>query len=81
MSMLGSTFVLARTAAERASTGDPRPSVEERYRGPEDYLDRVRQATAAMIEARHLLAEDADAVMTRAGLLWEFIHGPAPREE
>jgi len=80
MSMLGSTFPFARTAAERASMRDPRPSIEERYGGRDDYLERVRRAAVTMIEAGHLLAEDADAVVTRAGLLWEFIHDPSPRE-
>ena len=35
MSMMGSTLAFARTAAERARTGDPRLSIEERYAGRE----------------------------------------------
>jgi hypothetical protein len=74
MSMMGSTFPFARTAAERARLGDPRPSIEERYRGREDYLERVRGAAGAMVAERHLLAEDVAAVVERAGRLWDFIH-------
>jgi hypothetical protein len=74
MSMMGSTFPLAPTAVARAAAGDPRPSIEERYGGRDDYLQRVRRAAEAMVAARHLLAEDVDAVAERAGLLWNFIH-------
>jgi Alpha/beta hydrolase domain len=73
MSMMGSTLPFARTAAERASTGDPRPSLEERYAGRDDYLARVRRDALAMVEARQLLAEDVDAVVERAGSLWDFL--------
>ena len=56
MSMMGSTVPFPRTAAERARSGDPRLSIEERYRGRRDFLDRVRQAAEAMVGERHLLA-------------------------
>jgi Alpha/beta hydrolase domain len=75
MSMMGSTLRFPRTAAERARSGDPRLSLEERYRGRQDYLDRVRQAADAMVGERHLLREDVDAVVARAGDLWDFIQG------
>ena len=73
MSMMGSTFPLARTAAERGRAGDVRPSIEERFGGRAEYLERVRREADAMVAARHLLAEDVDAVVERAGLLWDFI--------
>jgi hypothetical protein len=73
MSMMGSTLPFPRTAAERARSGDPRPSIEERYRGRQDYLDRVRQAAEVMVGERHLLAEDVAAVVERAGRLWDYV--------
>jgi hypothetical protein len=73
MAMMGSTLAFAQTAAERARRGDPRPSIEERYAGREDYLVRVRRDAEAMVAARHLLAEDVDAVVDRAGALWDFL--------
>ncbi len=73
MSMMGSTLPFARTAAERSRTGDARLSIEERYTGREDYLARVRRAALAMVQARQLLAEDVDAVVERAGALWDFV--------
>jgi hypothetical protein len=73
MAMMGSTLAFARTAADRAQTGDPRLSIEERYAGREGYLARVRQDADAMVAARQLLAEDVDAVVERAGALWDFV--------
>ncbi len=73
MAMMGSTLSFARTAAERARTGDPRLSIEERYAGREAYLARVRRDAEEMVAARHLLAEDVDAVVARAGALWDFV--------
>jgi hypothetical protein len=73
MAMMGSTLPFARTAAERARTGDPRLSIEERYAGREGYLARVRRDAEVMVAARHLLAEDVDAVVERAGALWDFV--------
>ena len=73
MSMMGSTLPLARTAAERRRTGDPRPSLEERYGDRDRYLARVRRDAEVMVADRHLLAEDVDAVVERAGALWDFV--------
>jgi hypothetical protein len=73
MAMMGSTLPFARTAAERARAGDPRRAIEERYAGRDDYLARVRSDAQAMVAARHLLAEDVDAVVERAGSLWDLL--------
>jgi hypothetical protein len=78
MSMMGSTVPFARSAAERARRGDPRRSIEERYRDRADYLARVRREAEAMVSVRHLLAEDIEAVVERAGVLWDFVHAPGP---
>ncbi len=74
MSMMGSTFPFARTAAEREQTGDPRPSLAERYGSRAAYLDRVAAAAGEAVARRHLLAEDIPAVVARAGALWDLIH-------
>ncbi len=73
MSMMGSTLPFARTAAERTTNGDPRPSLEERYGTRDRYLARVRSDAQAMVADRHLLAEDVEAVVERAGALWDFV--------
>ena len=73
MAMMGSTLPFARTAAERQASGDPRPSLAERYGDRDGYLARVRSDAQAMVAARQLLAEDVDAVVERAGALWDFV--------
>ena len=72
MAMLGSTFPFARTRAAREATGDPRSSIEERYGTRDGYLAIVRRAAEALVGARHLLAEDVEAVMARAERQWDL---------
>jgi Alpha/beta hydrolase domain len=72
MSMMGSTLPFARTLEERARRGDPRPAIAERYASRDDYLARVRTAAETLVSARHMLAEDVDAVVARAGRQWDL---------
>src|SRR5439155_298616 len=37
------------------------------------YLERVRAAALALVAARHVLAEDLDAIVERAGRLWDWV--------
>jgi Alpha/beta hydrolase domain len=62
----GSYAAFARSAAERAGTGDPRPSLAERYGDPATYVRRVDAAAAALVADRLLLAEDAARLVARA---------------
>lgn len=61
--LLGSFIPLPRTRREREAGADPRLSLEERYRSGDDYLERVREEIASLVEARYMLAEDADALL------------------
>jgi hypothetical protein len=72
MSMMGSTLPFARTAEDRARRGDPRPSIAERYGSRDDYRVRVRAAAETLVKARHMLAEDVDAVVARAATRWDL---------
>jgi hypothetical protein len=74
MSMMGSTLPFPLTRAERERTGDPRPSIEERYPSRKAYLERVRETTQQLVAARHVLAEDVEAIVERARRLWDWIH-------
>jgi len=65
-SIVGSHLPLAATAAEREKTGDPRPSIAERYRSREDYIARIAVAAHALMQARLLLPEDVDRYVARA---------------
>ena len=62
----GQMIPFARTRADRALTGDPRPSLEERYPSHQAYVDRVRAAAEALAAARFLLAEDVDRFVQAA---------------
>ena len=73
MSFVGTFVPLPRTEAERASTGDPRPSVERLYASRDVFLARVDTAAAALVAERFLLAEDAAAARTRMAATWDWL--------
>jgi len=62
----GSAVPFAKTKAERAAKGDPRPSLEERYRDGADYAQQVRQAATALQREGYLLEEDVRRIVERA---------------
>jgi len=68
----GSYIPLPVTAADRRRTGDPRLSIEERYKGRKDYLARYRRAAERLVKARLLLNEDIPAIMSRGEAEWDF---------
>jgi hypothetical protein len=64
--LTGSFIPFARSPTERAASGDPRPSLEERYGDHAGYVAAVRAAAARLVAARLLLQADADAVIAQA---------------
>jgi hypothetical protein len=61
------------------SDKDPRLSVEERYPGFDDYLQRIRSAAMELIRGRFLLQEDLDHVRARAKSHWDLrLEGALP---
>ena len=54
----GQFIPFAKTEAERAAKGDPRPSVAARYPTFADYHGKIRAALNDMVEDRLLLCED-----------------------
>jgi Alpha/beta hydrolase domain len=80
LDMLGSSVPLPRTRAEREAAGDPRPSIEERYADRDDYLRQVRAEAERLVAARHLLAEDVDLVVARAGRSWDEVTRSSSQE-
>jgi len=56
----------AATRAERMANGDPRLSLEERYRTHEGYVEAVRAAAAKAVGERFLLQVDADKLIEQA---------------
>jgi hypothetical protein len=70
--LLGSYIPFARTKAEREARRDPRPSIEERYRDRDDYLQKIRAAAASLVSDRFLLQEDVEDVVQRATRHWTY---------
>ena len=65
--LLNGSFVpFAKTIAERAASGDPRRSLEERYGNHRAYVDVVRAAAEKAVAERFLLREDADRLIAEA---------------
>ena len=64
--LLGSYIAFAKTKAGRHETGDPRLSVEERYKDQADYVQQVSRAARVLVEQRFLLPEDAERIIVEA---------------
>jgi hypothetical protein len=63
---LGSSYAaFAKTKEEREAANDPRPSLAERYKDRNDYVNRVR-AVARELEKRDLLLSEDAAIITHA---------------
>lgn len=70
-SMVGSTFLLPRTKAERAQTKDPRPSIEERYSGKQDYVNKFTEAAKDLAAKGYLLESDVPKLAELSGQYWD----------
>jgi hypothetical protein len=55
----GGFIPFARTREERTDAGDPRPSLQERYRDHAGYVAAVKAAAKRLVKQRFLLADDA----------------------
>ena len=62
----GGMIPFARTRADREAAGDPRLSLEERYKNHEGYVAAVRTAAAKAVAAGFLLQADADKLIADA---------------
>jgi len=65
-SPIGGFIPFARTQAERAATGDPRLSLEERYRTHDGYVQAVSAAAHTLVKDGYLREADADAMIKQA---------------
>ncbi len=75
--LLGSFVPFAPTREARQRSGDPRPSIAARYASRAAYLAKIRQAAAALVRGRYLLAADVPAVVSQAAERWDVL---APAE-
>src|SRR6266567_2360653 len=62
----GGMIPFARTRADREAAGDPRLSLEERYKNHDGYVAAVRTAAAKAVAAGFLLQADADRLIAEA---------------
>ena len=62
----GGFIPFAGTKAERLASGDPRPSLEERYGTHDGYVTRVKAAAERLVRQGFLLRDDADRMIAQA---------------
>jgi len=62
----GGYIPFAKTKAERVASGDPRPSLEERYGSHDRYVALVRAAVDKQVAARLLLPDDGERIVSQA---------------
>ena len=72
-SMAGSWLPFARTRAERQQRGDPRRSIEERYRSRDDYLARVNECARELAREGYLLERDIPRIVEEAARRWDYL--------
>ncbi len=78
-SLVGSFSPFAATKADRDRTGDARLSIEERYHGRDDYVNRVRIAAQDNVARGFLLPEDASVIIQQAASSTLF--APVPTDD
>jgi len=62
----GGMIPFATTKEERMASGDPRPSLEERYKTHDGYVDAVKAAATKAVAEGFLLQQDADKLVAQA---------------
>ena len=72
VALAGSYIPFARTKAEREANKDPRPSIEERYKGKDDYLARIRAVGRSLVKSGFMLEEDVEGSVQRAARHWDW---------
>ncbi len=73
--VVGGAIPFAVSRAERVASGDPRPSIEERYASRDEYLARVRECAATLVQQGYLLTEDVDVLVGQGAEVYDAIVG------
>jgi hypothetical protein len=73
VSLSGAFVPFARTRAERLASNDSRPSIEERYRSRDHYLDLIHKAATDMAAKGYLLPADIPGIRKQAEARWDWI--------
>jgi hypothetical protein len=69
----GSFIPFARSEAERDRSGDPRPSLEARYRDRADYQQKISAAARRVVDGGFLRGEEVDGLVAEAGAFYDRI--------
>jgi hypothetical protein len=69
--LIGSMVAFPRTRAEREKSGDPRLSIEERYKDQQEYLGKIEGAARELAKERFLLEADVPQIVAKAKQRWE----------
>jgi hypothetical protein len=72
-SMVGSFLPFPQSKRAREAARDPRASLEERYAGKDDYLTKIDQASARLVQEGFLLDRDRVPLRRHAGELWDWV--------
>lgn len=62
----GQQIAFAQTKAERLANGDPRLSIEERYKTHDGYVKKVERVVRKLVKKRFLIEEDAKQYISAA---------------
>ena len=73
--LAGGAIPFAVTRSERLASGDPRPSIEERYGSREEYLARVRECAEELVASGYALAEDVEVLVSQGADVYDAIVG------
>jgi hypothetical protein len=72
---IGSYIPFPRTRADRDRTGDPRLSIEERYRSRDEYVGKYAAATLELVTRGYVLPEDVADLLTHAMEHYDWVAG------
>jgi hypothetical protein len=75
--LFGSFQPFPLTKEERLAARDPRTSIEERYKGREDYLARIHAAALKLVERKLLLSDDVSGVEKESAVYWDVLTSSA----
>jgi hypothetical protein len=74
-SLTGSFIPFARTRADRERANDPRPSLEERYKSKDAYLELIAKSANDLALKGYIMKEDVPRIVQQAGARWDWITG------
>ena len=71
-SMRGSYVTFPKTAEDREKSGDPRPSIEERYENRRVYLEQISEASRKLALDGYILPRDIAGIVRQAADQWDY---------